>query len=307
MRSFVVLSVFFFLFLISCSGVAGELKKYRYDDRTFTVVGNIVYHVTKKGETLLDIARAYGLGFNELQLIYPSMDPWIPPIGKKLMVPTMWILPPLRNDGIVLNIPELRLYFFSSRDGTVQTYPVGIGDEGWETPVGTYRIGEKRVKPTWYIPPSLREKYGRSMIPPGPDNPLGDYMMKLAGTSYGIHGTNMPWGVGRLVSHGCIRTYPEHIEVLFPQVKTGTRVDIIYEPIKWGTRNGRIFVEVHPDVYKRIPDFLSYAYEKLKQCPFGRDNVNEARYYLAVKLKNGLPFDVTGSPLKSLDALKGAY
>lgn len=306
MRSFLVSFCALCLLLTSQNGLAGELKKYGYDDGTLTVIGSITYHIVEKGETLLDIARAYGLGFNEMQLLYPTMDPWIPPTGKKLIIPTMWILPSVRNDGIVLNIPEFRLYFFS-KDHTVQTYPVGIGDEGWETPVGTYRIGEKRVKPTWYIPPSLREKYGRSVMPPGPDNPLGDYMMKLAGTSYGIHGTHMPWGVGRLVSHGCIRSYPEHIEVLFPQVKIGTRVDIIYEPIKWGVRKGRIFVEVHPDIYKRIPDFMSYAHQRLKQCPFGRENVNEARYFLAVRLKNGLPFDVTAYPLKSLDALKIAY
>lgn len=307
MRSGIGLALIFSVVIVS-SLVYGEgIKSYPYNDANRTVIGNVIYHVVKKGETLLDIARSYGLGYNEIHLVYPSMDSWLIPQGEKLLIPTMWVLPSVRNDGIVLNVPELRLYFFPAKTSQVQTYPVGIGDEGWETPVGSYRIGEKRVHPTWYIPTSLQEKYGRSTIPPGPENPLGDYIMKLAGTAYGIHGTNMPWGVGRLVSHGCIRTYPEHIEVLFPQVKIGTKVNIIYEPIKWGINNGRIFVEVHPDVYRRIPDFAAYGYMQLERCPFGRDRVDRRRYFMALRLQNGVPLNVTRYPIKSLDLLEVVY
>ncbi len=267
--------------------------KFFYNEPGKSVVGRIQYYTVKKGDTLLDVARKFGLGYNDINLLYPDTDPWIPPRGKKLIIPTMWVLPQVKHKGIILNIPELRMYYFRPSERSVQTFPVGIGDEGWETPVGHYKIGQKRKNPTWYIPKSLQEKYGRKSIPPGPENPLGSYMMKLAGTSYGIHGTNMPWGVGRLVSHGCIRLYPEHIAVLFAQVKIGTSVEIIYEPIKWGYRRGRIFVEIHPDVYKKIENFREYALLKLEQCPFDKQMVDFDRYMFAVELKNGVPFDVT--------------
>lgn len=266
-------------------------KKYVYSYPDRTVIGSIQYHVVRKKETLLDIARRYGLGINEVQLLYASMDPWVPPEGLKIMIPSMWVLPPMRYGGIVLNIPEFRLYFFRPSEGTVQTYPVGIGDEGWETPTGIYRIESKRENPTWYIPPSLQEKYGATTMPPGPDNPLGKYMMKFA-PMYGIHGTHMPWGVGRLVSHGCIRTYPEHIAVLYPQVSIGTPVEIIYEPIKLGMLDGRIYAEVHPDIYKKIKDFMDYGLRKLDASPL-RDRIDRSRYITALTLQNGMPLDVT--------------
>ncbi len=267
--------------------------KFFYSESSKSVIGRIQYYIIKKGDTLLDVARMFGLGYNDINLLYPDTDPWIPPKGKKLIIPTMWVLPQGKHKGIILNIPELRMYYFRPKEHTVQTFPVGIGDEGWETPLGHYKIGQKRKNPTWYIPKSLQEKYGRSSIPPGPENPLGSHIMKLAGTSYGIHGTNMPWGVGRLVSHGCIRLYPEHIKILYTQVKIGTPVEIIYEPIKWGYRRGRIFVEVHPDVYRKIENFREYALLKLEQCPFGKQMVDLKRYMLAIRLKNGVPFDVT--------------
>lgn len=266
-------------------------KKYPYSYPDRTVIGSMQYHVIRNKETLLDVARRYGLGINEIQLLYASMDPWVPPEGLKIMIPAMWVLPPMRYGGIVLNIPEFRLYFFKPSEGTVQTYPVGIGDEGWETPVGVYRIQSKRENPTWYIPPSLQEKYGATTMPPGPDNPLGKYMMKFA-PMYGIHGTHMPWGVGRLVSHGCIRTYPEHIAVLYPQVNIGTPVEIVYEPVKLGMMDGRVYVEVHPDVYKKIKDFVDYGLKYLDASPL-REKVDRSRYVTALTLQNGMPTDVT--------------
>jgi len=266
-------------------------KKYPYSYPDRTVIGALQYYVVKDKDTLLDIARRHGLGINELQLVYPAMDPWIPPKGVKIIIPSMWVLPPMRYGGIVLNIPEYRLYYFRPSEGTVQTYPVGLGDEGWETPVGVYKIESKRENPTWYIPPSLQAKYGATTMPPGPDNPLGKYMMKFA-PMYGIHGTHMPWGVGMMVSHGCIRTYPEHIAVLYPQVSIGTPVEVIYEPIKIGLLDGRVYVEVHPDIYKRIKDWNDYATRFLASSPL-RGRIDKSRYMTAVTLQNGVPMDVT--------------
>ena len=156
-----------------------------------SVVGVPLHHTVKQGETLLDIARHYDLGINELMDLYPELDPWIPHQGLELVIPCRWVLPAVRPEGLVINIPELRLYQFEAGAGRVRTYPIGIGDEGWHTPLGTFRIGSKREHPTWYIPPSLQEKYGVKTMAPGPENPLGDYYMALGGTRYGIHGTNV--------------------------------------------------------------------------------------------------------------------
>ncbi len=271
---------------------AAPIIRYPYLPGKLTVIGKPQWHTVKPKETLLDIAREYGLGFNDVALLYPNMDPWLPPPRRRIMVPTIWVLPPTRYQELVINIPELRLYFFDRKTKTVQTYPIGIGDEGWETPLGTCRIVRKRTHPTWYIPKSLQAKYHRETVPPGPDNPLGDYFMSLSIKGYGIHGTNVPWGVGRLVSHGCIRCYPEHIRILYPQVKIGTRLEIIYEPIKIGRKFDQIYVEVHPDVYNRLGDFNDYARHKLEESGLG-DRIDFNRFMLAVRLKNGVPFNIT--------------
>lgn len=266
--------------------------KYPFEPGKITVIGAPQWHVVKPKETLLDIARLYGLGFNEIALLYPNMDPWLPPTKNKVMVPTLWVLPETRHYQLVINLPELRIYYFDRKAGRVQTYPIGIGDEGWETPLGTCSIVSKRTHPTWYIPKSLQEKYQAATMPPGPDNPLGDYFMSLSLRGYGIHGTSMPWGVGRLISHGCIRCYPEHIEVLYPQVKIGAKLEIIYEPIKIGRIDDQIYVEAHPDVYKRIDDFEAFALEKLEKSGLA-EQVDLTRYLLAVRLHNGVPTNVS--------------
>ncbi|MFW6054446.1 MAG: L,D-transpeptidase family protein, partial [Thermodesulfobacteriota bacterium] len=136
--------------------------------------------MVKEGETLLDIARLYDLGFNEMQDLYPELDPWIPPEGTELTIPSRWVIPGERRKGIVVNVAELRLYFFRGKEKAVRTFPIGIGRRDWPSPLGTFRVGEKRANPRWYIPRSLQEKYGLKTMPPGPDNPLGNYWIGLA-------------------------------------------------------------------------------------------------------------------------------
>ena len=279
----------------------GGAFPYRFPDplRTgsgdgLTVIGVPVEHRAKKGETLLDLAREYGLGFNELADLYPGLDPWVLPEGLRLLMPTRWVLPEWHGEGILINTAELRLYYFMPRSGLVRTYPIGIGDEGRHTPLGLFRIGEKRENPTWYIPRSLREKHGAETMPPGPDNPLGGHYMRLGGSAYGIHGTNLPWSVGRLVTHGCIRLYPEDIAELYSMAKSGTRVEIIYEPVKFGFLAGRAYVEVHRDIYGRIGDFTEYAVHRLVERGLtGR--LDLLRLCDALDQRDGLPVDVTRS------------
>ncbi len=271
-----------------------QVIHYPYRQGDLTVIGRPRSYTVGPEDTFLDIARKYELGFSEMAILYPRIDPWMPPAGKTITIPSLFVLPQIRRGEIVINIPEMRLYFFEKSASRVQTYPVSIGRTGWETPTGRFFISEKRKHPTWYVPASLQEKYGTAVMPPGPENPLGEYIMRFSDSGYSMHGTHMPWGVGRLVSHGCIRCYPEHMRLLYPQVPLKTPVALIYEPIKFGRKNGRVFVEVHPDVYDRIPDFRKYAAKKLAVCPV-KGRIDPVKFAEAVRLRNGMPVDVTVS------------
>jgi L,D-transpeptidase ErfK/SrfK len=265
-------------------------KGYPSDMFTRTVIGTGIRHIVQKSETLLDIAKQYDLGFNEMADLYPDLNPWVPPQGTQLIIPTRWVLPESRKSGIILNLAELRLYYYLAGN-LVKTFPVGIGDEGMTTPLGSFKITEKRVRPTWYIPPSLQAKYGAKSMPPGPNNPLGNYWMRLGNSPYGIHGTSNPWSVGRLATHGCIRLYDEDIEFLFEKVPTGTAVHIIYEPVKLGVLQGKIYVEVHPDIYKRIPNLHTHAYQRLIARKMV-EKVDLVKFNAALHRKDGMPEEI---------------
>lgn len=242
-----------------------------------TVIGKVRTHRVREGETLLDLARYYDLGYNEIIEANPGIDPWLPPVGEAIVLPTAWVLPCCTFEGLVLNIPEMRLYFYrrEARDPDlliVVTHPVGIGHGARRTPRGTFHVRGKTENPTWIIPESIRRErirdkgdMRRSIAGGDPDNPLGKYRLELSLPRYAIHGTNAPWGVGRRVSHGCARLYPEDIERLFPLVEVGTRVELAYQPVKVGTRGGSVYVEVHPDVYGYGPPAYESARATLKR------------------------------------------
>ncbi len=258
-------------FLGNSSASATGAYKYQFPSSSLspqnweTVIGVVRGHTVQEGETFLDIARNYGLGFNEMEILYPTIDPWIPRVGTRLLIPTQWVLPPTEKQGIVINVPEMRLYLFYPKTQMVRTYPIGIGDVDFETPLGTYHVVSRQVNPSCTVPKSLREKYGVSFMPPGPENPLGSRWLGLSRKGYGIHGTDFPWSVGRLVTHGCIRLYPEHMEHLFNQVEVKTPVEIIYEPVKVGFKAGDIYLEVHPDPYKKIKNLREHARKLIQQ------------------------------------------
>ncbi len=297
-RIFALASVLFFIFMSSFA-FAGGAYSYSFPPKGdflhpdgLTVIGLPKKYTVQEDDTLLDIARNHDLGFNELGDLYPEIDPWIPPFGMSLVIPAQWILPDVRVDGIVINIPEMRLYYFIKGIHMVRTYPIGIGRKGWRTPVGSFTIASKRKNPTWYVPVSLQEKYQMKTMPPGPDNPLGDYILKLNGGDYGIHGTNLPWAVGRLVTHGCIRLYPEDIESLFQTVNVGTPVKIVYQPVKFGVASGRIYVEVHRDIYHQIENFSELGLHLLKEKGL-IERVDMSKFEAAIAQQNGLPVDIT--------------
>ncbi len=264
-----------------------------------TLVGWLGSHTVVNGDTLLDIARNNELGFNEIQILYPDVDPWVPEPGMQLTIPGFWILPSSKFEEIVINIPELRLYRFIPDKNLVETYPVGIGTEEFETPMGDYRIVDRQKDPVWVVPPSLREKYSFAQMPAGPQNPLGAFWMGLSAEHIGIHGTNFPWAVGRQVSRGCIRLYPEHIKRLYPEVTVGTRVEIIYEPVKVGFLNGDIYVEVHPDSEGRHSDMRKIALERIRELGDTYD-ISSEKLKQALQDRNGVPVRI-GSITKGGD------
>ena len=220
--------------------------------------GRTVYGATRtvKAEhtqTLLDIARDHDLGYNQIVAANPGMDPWVPSENADVLLPTVFVLPRERlPSGIVVNLAEMRLYYFKSFEkgpSRFWTCPVGVGREGYSTELSIYTVFSKAKNPIWVIPPSVLKEDPElpPQIPPGPDNPLGKYILRFSRLSYGIHGTNRPWGVGRRVSHGCIRLYSEDIASLFPMVPIGTLVRIIYEPIKVGWAEDRCWLQVYQD------------------------------------------------------------
>ena len=205
--------------------------------------------------TLSDLAREYGLGYDEIVAANPGVDPWLPGEGTPVLLPTQYILPSGVRSGIVLNVASKRLFWFpepaAGESRLVYTFPIGVGRVGWETPTGSTVVVAKAKDPNWYVPLSVREEHEAmgdplpAVVPPGPDNPLGNYVLKLDMPGYLIHGTNQPYGVGMRVSHGCVRLYPENIEFLFPEIGNGTAVTIVNEPYLLGERDGELFFEGH--------------------------------------------------------------
>ncbi len=225
------------------------------------VIGKHRPYVIGPGETLMEIARRAGVGFLALTRANPGLDPWGPPAGLEIELPYSAILPHGTGPGITINLAELRLYYIWSEDdiSRVRIYPIGIGQEGLETPEGTFYLANRATNPSWTVPASIRQQNPEmpGVVPPGPDNPLGGYWLGLSEHNIGIHGTNRPYGVGRRVSHGCIRLYPEDIHNLAELSQTGSAVSIIYQPFKLGLSGDALYLEAHPDYLERIDAPLS--------------------------------------------------
>jgi L,D-transpeptidase ErfK/SrfK len=305
------------ILLVAC--VETHATFYQLHDNNDSVIGEIKITTSVHEDTLPDIARVNGLGYQEIKLVNPGMDTWIPGAGSRVVLPVQFVLPQGSRKGIILNIPEMRLYYFpepgADGESEVITYPLGVGREGWNTPYTSTSITSKTRNPSWYPPESIRNEHRQSgellpkVVKPGPDNPLGDYAMKLGIPSYLIHGTNKPYGVGMRVSHGCIRLYPEDIKELFTRAKLGTAVAIINQPYKVGAKNGRIYLEAHPFLQEDAGKFAGNLTSVVKMVV----NITSERLYTinwdlakqVINERKGIPV-VIGSFLSSQQDLRTA-
>jgi L,D-transpeptidase ErfK/SrfK len=282
-----------FIILFFTSSVTAEVYSYGKDN---TVIGvNTIYKV-KDNESLIEIARKFGIGFNEIADSNPNIDPFIPGPGITVNIPTSWVLPDAAlSNGIVINLSEMRLYYFLKqlRSMSVMTFPIGIGSEGTDTPVGNFKVIKKIVKPSWYVPESIRKEKPTlpKVVPPGPDNPLGSHALRLSLGTVLIHGTNKPYGVGRRVSHGCIRLYPEDIPKLFQSVPNGVKVTIVRQPVKVGIKYDKVYIEVHKDKLLNI-NYFNNAVNLLRKKNLYK-SVDKEKMLSALREKSGIPVDIS--------------
>ena len=255
-------------------------------------------------DTFASLGEKYDLGYTEMVAANPNIDPWLMAVGTKVLIPTRFILPPGPREGVVINLAEYRLYYYPNDEPVVYTYPLGIGREGWESPVSTTRITGKVANPAWYPPESIRIEHAADgdplpkVVPPGPDNPLGPFKLQLALSGYLIHGSNKLFGIGTQTSHGCFRLYNADIEQLFGLIPAGTSVRIINEPYKYGRSQNVLYLEAHAPLNRSNDpsqtDLQNRAVNALLQRSEADHNlyVNLEKVRQAVNDETGVPVEV---------------
>jgi len=296
-----IFSLFYCILLTFCSLEAGA-SDYALPEDGSTIVGALQYHRVQPGESLNDIAEQYHVGLLAMMAINKGVDPFLPDAGSQLTIPTKLILPDVPWRGIVINLAELRLYYFPPDGQSVQVYPIGIGRIGRATPEMSTHVSVKRDHPTWVPTANIRKEYLEkkgielpASIPPGPDNPLGEYALRLAYGSgeYLIHGTNKSFGIGMRVSSGCIRLHPQDIERLFNQVKVGTPVRVINQPLKSAIADhGELYLEVHEPLSREEEDIHNVTEVKLDEPLLqlvSQPWVDSQKVAFALKSQAGIP------------------
>ena len=264
-----------------------------------SIIGGLAVISTQDGDTLPDIARHFGLGYNEITIANLSIFPWTPNADAIVLLPLQFILPDAPRKGIVLNLANMRLFYYPPKQpDTVFTYPVGIGRQGWNTPLGQTTIVAKKADPAWIVPESIRREHAAkgdllpAVVRPGPDNPLGKYALRLGFTSYLIHGTNKPYGVGMQVSHGCVRLYPEDIEVLFKKTSVRTPVRIVYQPYMTAWDGEMLYLEAHEPLQKKQRQQLLLLKQLRQSAAENGVTVDWEKVDRILQSANGIPIPI---------------
>lgn len=293
----------FLLFFISFFTITNLLAANVYDfDNSIQSFG---YNQSLKAvyeDTLVDLARKYNLGFNEIIRANPNVDKWLPGAGTIIKIPTQHIIPKgFSKKGITINLSEFRGYLI--KDNKLITFPVGLGRMDWKTPLGISTIDLKLEKPAWYPPQSVRDEYknqGKFLpaeVLPGPDNPLGELAMRISiPGGYFIHGTNRPDGVGMEISHGCIRLFPEDIDYIFQLTDIGTEVILLDQPIKIARIKNEIYLQVHPSYSNQYDYDLEQLRIQMESLINNQDElikINWDSVESLLKVRNGLATKVT--------------
>lgn len=263
-----------------------------------TLVGASYVHLITPGETLIELARHAGVGYGALLQANPDTDPWRPRAGTEILIPRTTVIPYESQSGITVNLAEKRLYLIQQEqhDSRIRVYPIGIGREGSDTPTGSYRVVNMISNPSWTPPASIRVERPElpAIIPPGPDNPLGDYWIGLSEHQIGLHGTNRPYGIGRQVSSGCIRLYPEHIDALFRHIHIGMPVTIIDSPLKLGFMDDLLYLEAHPDPDSKVPAPLTEIMRQRDLIAPG-EQIDWHKVRLLLDQRTGVPHPISTS------------
>ena len=282
-------------------------------------VGEIVDYDARHEDTFVHLARDYNLGFVEIRAANPYVDPWVPGRGTDLTLPTMHLLPDSPRDGVVINLADMRLYAYVNGEEAPYHTPIGVGREGLNTPIGTTKVVRKKEGPTWR--PTARmlkeDPELKPVYPPGPDNPLGTHALYLGWPTYAIHGTNRPFGIGRRISSGCIRLYPEAITQLFGKIPVGTKVTVVNQPIKLAWIDNKLYMEAHPTLEQAV------AMEEKAKVPKKKLSNKEMQYLIkmagahqdylrwpairkALKTRNGYPVVIARRPSSEVQDLEEA-
>ncbi|NQY42497.1 MAG: L,D-transpeptidase family protein [Legionellales bacterium] len=277
--------------------INSRAEVFEIQNKSSDIIGSTKHIIAKPGDTLFSIGRDFDIGHVEMIEANPHIDPQnIIEYPLEIVIPSEFILPPGPRKGIVINLAELRLYYFHKNEPLVTSIPIGIGREGWNTPVGKTTIVEKTKNPKWFPTKNIIEDSKKEgiflpkVIEPGPNNPLGKYSLRLGWTEYLMHGTNHPEGVGRRSSAGCIRMFPEDVEHLFNLANIGTSVRIINEPVKIGKIGYEIFIEAHAPLREDIDLSQDWVTIVNKVCEDTKKNIvinwsvmqNALNYHLGV-------------------------
>ncbi|MET1077347.1 MAG: L,D-transpeptidase family protein [Pseudomonas sp.] len=279
------------------------------------IVGQVQVIKARYEDTFADIGEANDLGYLEMVAANPGVDPWLPGAGADILLPTRFILPPGPREGIVINLAEYRLYYFPKGQNVVHTYPLGIGREGWGSPIAHTSVTAKTANPAWYPPQSIREEHAAdgdplpTMVPPGPDNPLGPFKFTLGVPGYLIHGSNKKFGIGMRVSHGCFRMLNPNVLQLASMAPVGTSVRILNEPYKFGLSNGKVYLEAHAPLDDNGVPSVVDKHAAVVNALLQRDQlVNDLRLDWevvreVVAAEDGLPIEIAEPRAELVDSL----